>query len=183
MATRTTTELEVLLERLEKNGSPAEPAAAESIVKQIAKLFSVQADEVALLELLPSGKSLQFLIPEKLRGVGTIPLSSATALAARTARERRGDVVNNFSSSRHATVFEAVPLGRNEAQSIQKIMSAPLLRGEELLGVVQISRKGVNAGDAGPDFTPHELNELRRLNDVLCRVLAVCHGAPAETAK
>ncbi len=149
----------------------------DDISRQIAKLFSVRLDEVAVLELSASGKSLQFLIPEKLRGVGTIPLSSATALSARTARDQRGDVLNNFPASRHPTVFEAVPLGRGEPQSIQKIMSAPILRQGELAGVVQISRKGMNPSDAGPDFSMQELAELRRMNEVMCRVLAICHEA------
>lgn len=146
------------------------------MAEEVAKLFNVQPDEVAVLGLLPAGKSLQFVLPQKLRSVGTIPLTSTTALAARTARERRADVVNNFASSRHASVFEGVPLGRSESNSIQKIMSAPILRGDKVIGVVQISHKGSSPGDSGPDFTSRDLSELQGLNRLLGRILALSHS-------
>lgn len=42
-------------------------------------------------------------------------------------------------------------------------MSAPILgEQDEVLGVVQVSRKGVSPGAAGPDFTGEELQELER---------------------
>jgi hypothetical protein len=146
------------------------------VAEEIGKLFGVQPDEVAILGLLPAGKSLEFVLPEKLRAVGTIPLTSTTALAARTARERRADVVNNFAASRHASVFEGVPLGRPEGNSIQKIMSAPILRGDKVIGVVQISRKGSSPGESGPDFTSRDLSELQGLNRLLGRVLGLSHS-------
>ena len=65
------------------------------------------------------------MVPEKLTPVGTIPLTSTSALAARTARERKAELINNFSTARHANVFEAVPLGRDPGELIQKIMSVP----------------------------------------------------------
>jgi hypothetical protein len=125
------------------------------------------------MEIAPSGRFLRFVIPEKLREVGTIPLSSNTALAARTARERRADVLNNFPIARHATVFEGVPLGRRPGESIQKIMSAVILRGNVVVGVVQICRKGASLSDAGPDFTSRDLSELQSLNPALSRLLAL----------
>ena len=111
------------------------------------------------------------MLPEKLRAVGTIPLSSTTALAARTARDRRADMVNTFATSRHASVFEGVPLGAREAGSIQKIISAPVLQGDTVVGVAQISRKGPTAGEAGPDFNSRDLADLQGLNHLLGRIL------------
>jgi hypothetical protein len=177
LASRTATELEYLLDRLEKDPAQLPPEWVEQVAMEIGKVFHVQADEVAVLEFLPAGKSLKFLLPEKLRAVGTIPLSSTTALAARTARERRADVVNNFASARHASVFEGVPLGRGEGSSIQKIMSVPILRGDKVIGVVQISRKGNSPGDSGPDFTSRELSELQGLNYLMGRILGLGHSS------
>jgi hypothetical protein len=151
------------------------PEWREQVADAIAKVFSVHSDEVAVLGLRQGGKSLEFVLPEKLRAVGTIPLSSTTALAARTARERRADVVNNFASSRHASVFEGVRLGRTEGSSIQKIMSAPILRGDKVIGVAQISRKGDSALTSGLDFSSKDLSELQGLNSLLGRVLALSH--------
>jgi hypothetical protein len=139
----------------------------------VAKLFGVHEDEVAIMEVSSSGRSLRFVIPEKLRSVGSIPLSSTTALAARTVRERRSDIVNNFAMARHATVFEGVPLGRRAGESIQKMISAPILRGKAVVGVTQICRKGASPTDAGPDFTSRDISELQKLNHALERLLAL----------
>lgn len=173
MATRPATELERLLDRVEKRQTPADPGWTGQVALEIGKLFRVQPDEVAVLELSPGGKTLKFVLPEKLQAVGSIPLSSTTALAARTARERRTDIVNNFASSRHATVFEGVPQGRRSGESIQKIMSVSILNGDEVLGVAQICRKGESAGDAGPDFSAKDLTDLQALNALLGRFLAL----------
>ena len=102
----------------------------------------------------------------------TLAMRAGVALA-RAARERRADIVNNFASSRHATVFEGVPQGRRTSESIQKIMSIPILSGDDVLGVAQICRKGDSAGDAGPDFSPKDLSDLQALNALLGRFLAL----------
>jgi hypothetical protein len=137
MPARTVSELEGLLDQLDKQAIPLRPDDLELVSAALAKLFSVQSDEVAILELREKTKVLKFVLPEKLHAVGTIPLSSAAALAARTAREKRSDVVNNFAQSRHASVFEGVPLGRRQGVCIQKLMSAPILQGAEVVGVAQ----------------------------------------------
>ena len=173
MSTRTITELEGLLDQLEKEAVPLNPAVFEKVAVVIAKQFGVESDEIAILELRPGSKVLTFVLPEKLRAVGNIPLTSANSLAARTARERRSDIVNNFAQSRHASVFEGVPLGRRQGVCIQKLISAPIIRENEVLGVVQISRKGETSQECGPDFNPGDLKALRGLNDSLVRVLAL----------
>jgi hypothetical protein len=140
----------------------------------LAKQFGVDTDEVAILKVVPKFKALKFVIPEKLTPVGTIPLTSTTALAARTARERKPELMNNFSSARHANVFEAVPLGRDPGELIQKIMSAPILDGAKVHGVVQISRKARSLAQAGADFTQRDLLALVSLSPSLDRFLKLC---------
>jgi len=140
----------------------------------LAKMFDVDPDEVAILAVSSRNKSLKFLIPEKLSVMGTIPLTSTSALAARTARERKPDLANNFSMSRHATVFEGVPLGRRQGETIHKIMSAPILHDAKVLGVIQISRKGYSPTDAGPDFTQKDLRALVSLSATLQEFLKIC---------
>lgn len=177
MPTRTANELERLVEQLEKQAHPLLPESLERVAQAIAAVFRLQTDEVAVLEILPPGKLLRFVLPEKLRAVGSIPITSGSALAARTARERRSDIVNNFPSFRHASVFEGVPLGRRYDESIQKMMSAPILRDNRAIGVVQICRKGISPTDAGPDFTTTDLAELQGLSGVLSRFLALLRSS------
>jgi hypothetical protein len=167
--------LATLVDALGHVGQPPDSDALAKVGSALAKLFDVRQDEVAILILNPKDKSLKFVLPEKLSSVGSIPLSSATALAARTARERRPELVNNFSSSRHASVFEGVPLGRDPGELIHKIMSAPVLEGTQVCGVVQISRKGHSTSDAGPDFTQKELRALTSLSPTLERFLKLFH--------
>jgi hypothetical protein len=134
----------------------------------------VELDEVAILKFEAKYKSLKFVIPAQLSLVGSIPLTSTTALAAKTARERKPDLLNNFSSARHANVFEAVPLGRDPGELIQKIMSAPILDGTRVQGVVQISRKARTLALAGADFTQKDLRTLVSLSPTLDRLLKLC---------
>ena len=167
-------ELGSLVSTIESGGAALDSEFLATLAKTIAKLFGVDADEVAVLKLIPKFKSLKFVIPEKFTMVGTIPLTSTTALAARTARERKPELVNNFSTARHANVFEAVPLGRDPNELIQKIMSAPILDGTRVHGVVQISRKARSLSQAGADFTQKDLRTLVALSPALDRFLKLC---------
>ncbi len=168
-------DLGTVVNALETGGITPDSEALAKVAKAIAQLFGVDADEVAILKVVPKYKSLKFVLPEKLSLVGTIPLTSATALAARTARERKAELVNNFSTARHANVFEAVPLGRDPDELIQKIMSAPILDGPRVHGVVQICRKASSPAEAGADFTQKDLRTLTSLSPVLDRFLKLCH--------
>jgi hypothetical protein len=167
-------DLDVLVEGLETTSAAPDSDALLKMANILAKSFAVKTDEVAVFKLVPKYKSLKFVIPEKLTPVGTIPLTSTTALAARTARERRGELSNNFGTSRHANVFEAVPLGRDPNEMIQKIMSAPILDGKAIHGVVQICRKAATLAESGPDFTQKDLRALVALTPKLDRFLKLC---------
>jgi ABC-type thiamine transport system ATPase subunit len=171
---RQVVDLGSLLDTMVHAGHPPATKELAQMAETLGKMFGVDPDEVAILALSPKSKSLKFVIPEKLSFVGTIPLTSTNALAARTARERRSEVVNNFNASRHATVFEAMALGRRPGETIQKIMSAPILDATKVVGVVQISRKGRSPVDAGPDFTQRDLRALISLSPTLEMFLKLC---------
>jgi hypothetical protein len=159
------TELDRLAEALaETPGGPAADIPLGSVAERIAKDLGVRNDEVAIMGLSTRWKHLHFLAPAALKNVGYVPLSSNSALAARTARESRPEIVNNFASVRHASVFEGVKIGTESGEAIQKIISAPILADGRVVGIIQVSRKGANASSAGPDFTANELG----------KVLAIC---------
>jgi hypothetical protein len=164
-------ELDDYLAGLVDNSVPTDPENLAVLAAKLAQAFDVKADEVAILGVVGNGKHLQFVIPVKLRAVGTIPLNSATALSARTVREKRADVENSFANSRHISVFEGVQLGAGQNEMIQKIMSAPILHNGQVAGVVQISRKGRNAQIAGPDFSTEDLGKLKGLAAKLAPVV------------
>jgi GAF domain-containing protein len=168
------TEIDRLVRDIEQKKVAPEAPARELIAAELARRFRVKADEIAILALVRNAQLLRFVLPEKLRPVGTIPLNSTSALVARTARERRAEAINNFPAVRHASVFEGVPLGREQGELIQKIMSAPIVAGTHVLGVVQVCRKGHTPGDAGADFTANDLKELSTLSAALGRFLIAC---------
>jgi len=164
-------ELNRLVSHWAERSADMDSASLAAFCDKLAAIFHVKADEVAILALGGDGKHLRFLVPEKLKAVGTIPLNSTTALVARTARERRPDILNQFAGSRHASVFEGVRLGRGEGEMIQKIMSVPIISGEQVIGVVQISRKGRTKQEAGADFGSGDLRTLQELSPTLAQFI------------
>lgn len=140
----------------------------------IGGIFGVTPHEVAILGVTADARFLKFLAPQTLRAVGQIPLSSGSALAVRTVREMKPEIVNHFYAVPHASVFEGVPVSETErGEPIQKIMSSPIMAGGKAIGVVQVSRKGKSTAEAGADFTPQQLQVLKTISDVLAPCLAL----------
>ena len=131
----------------------------------LAKLFAVRLSEVAVMRL--DHGLLKFVLPEELKTAGAIPVSSSSAIAARTASTKKAETFNNFTKIKHARVFETVKLispedaEKQEQSQIQKLMSVPILNPEnKVLGVIQVCRKGFDVSSAGPDFTADDLEKL-----------------------
>jgi hypothetical protein len=164
-------ELELLANHMTSENSGNQQLSVPALAERIAKNLQVKADEVAILLVSERHKHLQFLAPEALRNVGSIPLSSTSALAARTARESRPEILNNFTAVRHATVFEGVKADSLSTAVIQKIISAPILYEAKVIGVIQISRKAATLAEAGPDFTPDDLGKVLAISKPLGKLI------------
>ncbi len=141
----------------------------ERIAAELARAFSVQLDEVAVLKLEKT--NLIFIYPAKLQNVGSIPLNTSSSVAARTAITKRAEVINNFTQTKHASVFESVHLSAKKTDpsvkasggklnAIQKLMTVPVVSAAGVQGVIQVCRKGESAPSAGADFTPLDLQKL-----------------------
>ncbi len=163
-----------IIDALVQAGQPIDLAVMGKLAADIGKAFSVRPDEVAILATTPDEKFLRFLVPEQLRNVGTIPINSTSAMVSRTARERRPEIINNFTVARHSTVFEAVPLdSKQRGDPIQKIMSVPVIAENKVAGVLQVSRKGKSVTTAGADFSPADLSTLNQFASHIGRCLAL----------
>jgi GAF domain-containing protein len=167
-------EVATLVNGIASRGTKLETAHLAKIAEAVGRVFSVHADEVALLCLTSDEKFLRFRVPEQLQTVGEIPMTSGSALAVRTAREKRAEIMNHFSVIPHASVFEAVRLNDQRHDPIQKIMSAPILKSGKVVGVMQISRKARTAKGA-KDFLPQDLKQLVSITDLLGPVLSLWH--------
>ncbi|HKV25657.1 MAG TPA: GAF domain-containing protein [Candidatus Acidoferrum sp.] len=164
-------ELERIASAVESDATATSQISLTSIAQRIAKNLNVKPDEVALMGVSHRWRHLHFLVPQSLKQVGFIPLSSTSAIAAKTARESRPEILNTFASIRHATVFEGVKIAGETSELIQKMISAPILSGEKVVGVIQVSRKGSSPKDAGPDFTADDLGRILALCKPLGKLL------------
>jgi GAF domain len=135
---------------------------------EVAKLFKLRPHEVAVFTLRHS--MLQFAYPPELRSTGMIPLISSTQ-AARTASTKRAEIFNNFATVRHSSIFETIKVGGSDPLTIRKLMSVPIFApAGEVIGVIQVCRKGATLQDAGPDFTTEDLHLLQDTAKVFGRV-------------
>lgn len=135
---------------------------------EVASMFRVRTHEVAILEL--NQAVLQFVHPPELRKTGMIPLMSS-AQVARTATSKRAEIFNNFMAVRHSSIFETVRFEGESQLTIQRLMSAPILSADgQVLGVIQISRKGSTPMDSGPEFDQTDLQQLREIAQSIGRV-------------
>jgi hypothetical protein len=160
----------------------AESSSPERVSAKLAQILSVSRSEVALLRL--ENGSLRFVFPPELRSAGVIPMSSS-AVAARTASTGTALLSNSFARVKHVSLFESVKLGATDENAgsqqmpIQKIMSVPVSRPDgKVIGVVQISRKGLDYSLAGTDFTNDDLKQLERAAAILSRMPFMEEGAP-----
>lgn len=163
-----------LAEQCQAAGLTTENAAR--IALELSKGFGVHDDEVAIFKLEQA--QLKFMYPAKLSNVGMIPLNHSSSVAARTANTKRPEAINNFPQMRHASVFESVPVDSKTRGSkkpekaemvIQKMMSVPVVGPAGVLGVIQISKKGVSQQAAGADFQPGDLQRLVSVANVLAK--------------
>jgi GAF domain-containing protein len=156
-------ELEVIASSLQSGDGANSQLSISTLAGGIAKDLHVKSDEVAILAISERQRHLYFLVPEALRNVGQIPLSSTSALAVRTVRDSRSEIINNFANVRHASVFEGAKAESLNSSAIQKIISAPILADGKIIGVIQISRKAATIPEAGPDFTSDDLGKIQAI--------------------
>ncbi len=122
----------------------------DTAIKAISQGLGVSVSEMALLLADEEAGALRFVWPRRLQSSGTLPLSSKESLAVRTYAEQEATMNNRFSATRHASIFEALPLQEQggKALPIQKIVSVPIRTPQACLGVLQICRKAVDPAAA-----------------------------------
>ena len=167
------------LEKLELDATRGE-CSLPRFCAEIANIFRVRSHEVAVLELRHA--MLHFAHPAELRKTGLIPLISS-AQAAKTATSKRAEIFNNFVNVRHSSVFETVKVSSEGGTAIQRLMSAPILNSDgDVLGVIQISRKGKSPMDAGAEFEANDLQVLRDVANSFGRAARHLFGRSPEVA-
>ncbi len=150
-------------------------ATADIACAELSRIFNVAALEVALLRL--EKDILNFLFPGELSSAGFIPLSSSSAVAARTANTRKIELFNKFLIVQHANIFETIKLSTATqpnapgANTIQKLMSTPVIDADGIvLGVIQVCHKGLTPESSGPDFTLNDLQNRESVAKIVAKL-------------
>lgn len=146
---------------------------ADRVVKHVSGVFGTRADEVAILMVTSDGQHLRFAAPRKFADLGSIPVTKRDSIAVGIFNRKVGEAINNVPMVRHVSFFESVKL-RDRAVPIQKMITVPILRGSDALGVAQVSRKGESPAEAGPDFTAAD---VRKADEIFRAVAAVLYDA------
>jgi hypothetical protein len=161
----------------------SESPSSDRVSLKLAQILRVRRSEVAVLRL--DKGTLRFIFPPELRAAGVLPLSGS-AVAARTAATRTSFLSNSFMRVKHVSLFESVKLGAaaqeedrsQEQMPIQKIMSVPIAAANgNVIGVAQVSRKGLDTSGAGADFTSEDLKQLELAAEILSRMPFMQEGA------
>ena len=149
------TELERLADALGDTSAEVPPISLGACVaERIAKNLNVKTEEVAILGLSSKWRHLHFLVPgaaEKCRLYSADQQFRACG-AHRARKSSRNQQCFRSRASRHRFRRRENPAA-DSGEAIQKIISAPILNGDKVIGVIQISRKGANTSSAGADFT------------------------------
>ena len=157
--------LDILQAMAESKGRAGHPHdlfldMSERVVKYVATAFGARTDEVAILFLTSDNKHLRFVAPRKFSDLGTIPITKRDSIAVNIFGRKVGEAMNNVPMVKHVAFFESVKL-RDRAVPIQKMITVPILQGEDAIGVAQISRKGESPSEAGPDFTTGDVSKAQ----------------------
>lgn len=141
----------------------------ETLAGELALFFRVDPHEVGLFKLETDGRMAVFVWPpHRMDTAIKIPVSSfTTSLISATARQRQGSIDNAFASTRHLHMFEHALTDKEHCVPLQKVMTAPAVKNDKLVWIVQISRKAKSLSEADPDFTNLELKQLEQIAQTL----------------
>jgi GAF domain-containing protein len=139
----------------------------EIAAREIGSLFGVESHEVGLFRVDTARNQIYFRWPPSMTAASRIPLKAFNSLVAKTATERRSFIDNEFAATRHLYMLEHLLVDKTERIAVQKVMSVPIVAGENVLGVIQVVRKGSTPQEAGADFTRAELDDLEKVAGTL----------------
>ncbi|MEO5763501.1 MAG: hypothetical protein ABIR28_14450 [Vicinamibacteria bacterium] len=125
---------------------------ADLVARGAAEELGREVDEIGILIAGSDGKYLRFVAPRKLCDLGTIPTTKRDSIAVTVFSRKSGEANNNVPLVRHVAFFESVKL-TDKVMPIMKMVTVPIIAQGEVIGVAQVSKKGPNLMEVGPDFT------------------------------
>ena len=132
---------------------------ADLVARGAAEELGREEDEIGILIAGSDGKYLRFVAPRKLCDLGTIPTTKRDSIAVAVYTRKTGEANNNVPLVRHVAFFESVRVGE-KARPIMKMVTVPILHEGQVIGIAQVSKKGDNLMEAGPDFTAADVRKV-----------------------
>ncbi len=137
---------------------------ADLVARGAAESLGRQVDEIGILMVGTDGKYLRFVAPRKLCDLGTIPTTKRDAIAVSVFTRKVGEANNNVPLARHVAFFESVKV-TDKVRPIMKMVTVPIVAGGQIVGVAQVSKKGDNLAEAGPDFSAADVRAVAQYFD------------------
>lgn len=153
--------------------------AFKNVIKEIERFykdnFFLDDYEVAIFLTNDEKTVLSFACPSYLVNSGMIPISSTEAFTSSIYRNGRGLIENNLQQQKHLSIFEIIRTPESEVKLIYKMIGALIAVENDRIGVIEISRRGANAAEAGEDFSESDLrfleNTIAKLAPFIKKVL------------
>jgi hypothetical protein len=124
---------------------------------------------VFVLEMHRDGSLLEFIYPPQLKG-NMLPVDNKN-IAGRSAIAKRSYISNNVREEKGFVIFDW--LMNMGGAPIQKMITYPVLFTDEVIAVLQVTRRGVTFAEAGPNFQKEDLDKVKFLLDDLLMLHAV----------
>lgn len=168
-------ELGLLLEEAgAKAGIGQREAVLGALGSTISKALNLQPDELAILMLSGDRTMLEFVYPAELAegGSNRFPLT-VPSLAGRVVQTGRNMLVNTAHEVPHLGFYERIRIKDAKPRQIQKLLAVGVKGpGGKVHAVIEASRRGGSAAEAGSDFRPPDQQLLERLAAVAASALA-----------
>jgi hypothetical protein len=132
---------------------------ADLVARGAAETLGRKEDEIGILIAGTDGKYLRFIAPRKLCDLGTIPTTKRDSIAVTVYTRKTGEANNNVPLVRHVAFFESVRVAE-KVRPIMKMVTVPIMQDGQVVGVAQVSKKGENLSEAGPDFTAADVRKV-----------------------
>lgn len=149
--------------------------AINEIAQFYMESFKLSSEEIAILLANREKTVLSFAHPLYLVNAGMIPVNISEAIASRIYRTGKGFIDNNLQQQRHLFIFESIKTPDDKILPIWKMIAARISADENILGVVEISKRSQNFNDAGEDFIISDLqfleDSIKQITPVLMDVL------------
>jgi hypothetical protein len=119
---------------------------------------------VFVLDMHRDGSLLEFTYPPQLKS-NMLPVDNKH-IAGRAAITKRSYISNNVREEKGFVILDwLMSMG---GAPIQKMITYPVIFIDEVIAVLQVTRRGVTLSDAGPNFQKEDLDKIKPLvNDFL----------------